>query len=55
MGQRDDSRIDILGNANHKGERLGLLPGYLAAVQEYNCCGKQMELDSAYQSDAKRL
>ena len=37
------------------GDCLDLLRGCLAVEQECDCCGKQMELDSAYQYDAKRL
>ena len=40
---------------DHAGEHLGPLPGCLAVMQGYDCCGKQMELGSAYQSDARHL
>ena len=55
MGHRDDSHFDILASADHAGEGPGLLPGSLAVVPECDCCGKQMEPDSSYQFDAKRL
>ena len=40
---------------DHAGEHLGLLPACLAVKREYDYCGKQMELGSVYQSNAKRL
>ena len=36
-------------------EHFGLLPGCPAVEQEFDYCVKQMELDSVYQSNVRRL
>ena len=55
MDRHEDSHLGILAAAGRAGEGLGLLLGCLAVVQDYDCCRKQTELDSAGQSDARRL
>ena len=47
MNQRDDFRPDALVSDGRTGVGLGLLLDCLGFGQEYDCCGKTTEPDSA--------